>query len=39
MKWMKRSACVAGLAALALAGGAQAAGGAVPLLEAQGGAG
>lgn len=35
MSWMKRGACIAGLAALALAGGARAAGGEIPLLEAK----
>ncbi len=35
MSWMKRAACVAGLAGLILAGGARAAGGAIPLLEAK----
>ena len=35
MSWMKRGACIAGLVALVLAGGARAAGGEVPLLEAK----
>ena len=35
MSWMKRGACIAGVVALALAGGARAAGGDVPLLEAK----
>ncbi len=35
MSWVKRGACIAGLVALALAGGAHAAGGAIPLLEAK----
>ena len=35
MSWMKRGVCVAGVVALALAGGARAAGGDIPLLEAK----
>jgi len=35
MSWMKRVACIAGLAALVLASGARAAGGEVPLLAAK----
>ena len=35
MSWMKRGACIAGLVALVLAGGARAAGGEISLLEAK----